>query len=376
MNALPPLAAEAHAASARTGVLLVNLGTPDAPTATAIRAYLRQFLSDRRVVELPRALWLPVLYGFILPFRPRRLVEAYSKVWSAHGSPLLAISREQQAGLRQRLGEEAVVELCMTYGRPSFGMAMDALARAGVRRLLVVPLYPQYSATTTAAAFDALYAELAARRWPPEIRTVNSYHDDSSYIEALADSLQRHWAEHGRADHLLISFHSIPRRYLEAGDPYFCQCHKTARLLAQHLALDPAQWSVSFQSRLGRQPWLQPYTDVVIPELARRGRRSLDVICPGFSADCLETLEEVAIRYREDFLAAGGGEFRYVPSLNAAPLHLDMLAALVRRHLQGWPSDDADRQAGPHQRAQREQRVAALAPSLDHQGLLASVVES
>lgn len=368
MTALSSLASRTHAGPARNGVLLINLGTPEAPTATAIRRYLRQFLSDPRVVELPRALWLPVLYGFILPFRPSKLVEAYAKVWTDRGSPLLSISRDQQAGLQQRLGDRAVVELAMTYGEPSIPAALAALEQAQVRRLLVLPMYPQYSATTTAAAFDALYDQFRQHRWPPDLRTVNSYHDRPDHIEALALSLERHWAQHGRPDHLLMSFHSIPRRYLEAGDPYFCQCHKTARLLAHRLDLADTGWSVSFQSRLGRQPWLQPYTDVVIPELARRGQRRLDVICPGFAADCLETLEEVDIRYREDFVAAGGEHFHYVPALNADDAHLDALAALCRDHLQGWP-EVADTLADAAARSEREERVRRLLPSLDRPGL-------
>lgn len=358
----------AHADPDRCGVLLVNLGTPTAPTSAAIRVYLKQFLSDPRVVDLPRALWLPVLHGFILPFRPRRLVHAYAKVWTQRGSPLLAISRDQHAGLQARLGDTAAVALAMTYGEPSIASALDELTQAGVRRLLVLPLYPQYSATTTAAVFDALYRQLQQRRWPPEIRTINSYHDRDDYIGALAASLQRHWAQQGRGEHLLISFHSIPLRYLHAGDPYFCHCHKTARLLAEHLGLNADQYSVSFQSRLGKQPWLQPYTDIVIPQLAARGCRTLDVICPGFAADCLETLEEVAIRYRDDFLQAGGSDLRYVPALNDDDAHLDLLAAICRQHLQGWP-EVADATATAQQAAVRAQRAAEIRPSLDQPGL-------
>lgn len=326
----------AHRLPARNGVLLINLGTPAAPTAAAIRSYLRQFLSDRRVVELWRPLWLTILYAFILPFRPGRLVRAYQKVWGAQGSPLMSISRAQEAALRSALGNEVSVALAMTYGEPSVNAALSELESAGVRRVLVLPLYPQYSGTTTAAAFDALFDALRERRWMPEIRTVGSYHDDPAYIAALARSIEAHGVTQGRADHLLMSFHSIPRRYLEQGDPYYCQCQKTARLLAEQLKLAPESWSISFQSRLGRQPWLMPYTDMVVPQLARRGVKTLDVICPGFSADCLETLEEVAIRYAEDFQAAGGTRLRYIPALNADEGHIAALTALCRRHLQGW----------------------------------------
>lgn len=352
-----------HEAPGRSGVLLINLGTPDEPTAPAIRRYLRQFLSDRRVVEIPRLAWLLILYLFILPFRPRRLAHAYASVWSPQGSPLLAISREQQKALAARLGPEIRVGLAMTYGEPSIENALSALEQEGVRRVLILPMYPQYSGTTTAAALDALFASLNGRRWLPEIRTINSYHDEPGYISALADSLREHWREHGRADHLLISFHSIPRQYLESGDPYFCFCHKTARLMAAELDLAEGSWSVSFQSRLGRAQWLQPYTDVVLPQLATRGVKTLDVICPGFPADCLETLEEVAIRYAEDFQAAGGEQLRYVPALNASEGHIQMLATLCDRHLAGWPRASVP---APSDTFANPERVAGFRAELDN----------
>lgn len=357
---------QAHRTPARTGVLLINLGTPESPTAPAIRRYLRQFLSDQRVVEFPRLLWQLILNAFILPFRPAKLVHAYEKVWTPQGSPLMAISRAQQSALAQQLGPDITVGLAMTYGEPSVDRALGDMEAAGVRRVLALPLYPQYSGTTTAAAFDALFDALKRRRWMPELRTVGSYHDDPAHLEALANSVRAHWDRHGRGDRLLISFHSIPRRYLDAGDPYFCQCHKTARLLAQRLGLAPEDWAVSFQSRLGRQPWLQPYTDIVVPQLARNGVQTLDVICPGFSADCLETLEEVAIRYAEDFTAAGGRAFRYIPALNAEPEHIEALAALCRIQLQGW-SQGAGESAS--EIAERVQRVESVRPSLRSQSL-------
>lgn len=359
----------AHGTQARTGVLLVNLGTPDAPTAPAIRRYLRQFLSDPRVVELPRALWLPILHGVILPFRPARLAHAYAKVWTRDGSPLLAIAREQQAALQASLGDRVQVGLAMTYGDPSIPAAMDAFAAAGVRRVLVLPLYPQYSGTTTAAAFDGVFQHLGRQRWWPELRLVNSYHDDPAYIEALAESVERHWSGKGRGDHLVISFHSIPRRYLDQGDPYYCHCQKTARLLVDRLKLAAGSWSVTFQSRLGRQPWLQPYTDIAIPQLARRGVKTMDVVCPGFAADCLETLEEVALRYAADFVAAGGADLRYIPALNAGPRHVDALAALCRTHMQGWPM--AQRVPGAADEIRRRlERVDLLKPTLHSECLL------
>lgn len=321
----------------RTGVLIVNLGTPSAPTAPAIRRYLREFLSDRRVVELPRVLWWPILNGVVLPLRPRRLAHAYASVWTERGSPLAAISRDQQQALQQRLGDDAIVALAMRYGEPSVAGTLAELQAQGVRRLLVLPLYPQYSATTTASVLDAVFAVFERTRWLPELRTVNSYHDDDGYVAALAASVRRHWDAHDRGDHLLLSFHSIPQRYFEAGDPYSCFCQKTARLLAGALDLSAERWSVSFQSRVGRAQWLSPYTDERVVELARSGVRRLDVICPGFAADCLETLEEVALRYSADFRNAGGEALRYIPALNADDAHVDALATLIRRHLAGWP---------------------------------------
>lgn len=320
-------------ATEKTGVLLVNLGTPDAPTTTAIRRYLREFLSDPRVVELPRAIWLPVLYGFILPFRPKKLAHAYSSVWSERGSPLLAASQQQAQQLQTLLGADVPVALGMTYGNPSMASALGELKQKGVGRIVVLPLYPQYSGTTTAAVVDAIFRVLATERHVPELRTINDYHAHPAYIQALAASVRAYRQTHGASEHLLMSFHSIPQRYVNQGDPYDSQCKTTAALLAEALQLKPDEWSISFQSRLGREPWLQPYTDVVLPQYAARGMKKLDVICPGFSADCLETLEEVAIRYREDFLAAGGAEFRYIPALNADAEHIRMMQSLVQSAL-------------------------------------------
>ncbi len=346
-----------HREAPRCGVLLVNLGTPDAPTAPAIRRYLREFLSDPRVVELPRAVWWPILYGFILPLRPRRLAHAYASVWSEQGSPLLAIGREQQLALQTRLGTDVPVALGMRYGNPSIASALDQLAQQGARQLLVLPLYPQYSGTTTASVFDAVFAEVQKRRWMPELRLINSYHDEPAYIAALAASVREHWADNGRGEHLLMSFHSIPLRYLELGDPYYCFSQKTARLLAEQLQLPDHAWSVSFQSRVGRAKWLSPYTDVVLDQLAGRGMKKLDVICPGFSADCLETLEEVALRYRDQFCASGGESLRYIPALNTRDDHVSALAELVLRHLGGWMpgamADDDQREARVRRCAQQ-----------------------
>jgi len=338
MSIATPAGPIAHRRAERCGVLLANLGTPAAPTGSAIRRYLAEFLSDRRVVELPRALWLPILYGVILPLRPLRLAHAYQSVWTADGAPLLAISRQQQVALQAKLGAEIPVSLGMRYGEPSIAAAIDELLAQHVRRILVLPLYPQYSGTTTASVYDAVYARLQQERWSPELRLINSYHDAPGYITALADSVRAHWQQHGHGEHLLMSFHSIPLRNLQLGDPYYCYAQKTSRLLAEALQLQPQQWSMSLQSRVGRAKWLSPYTDHVMERLGASGLGTLDVICPGFAADCLETLEEVAIRYDQQFRAAGGKTLRYIPALNASTAHIDFLAALTRQHLQGWPS--------------------------------------
>jgi ferrochelatase len=316
---------------AGAGILLVNLGTPAAPTAGAIRAFLREFLHDRRVVELTRWLWCPVLYLFILPFRPRRLVHAYRAIWTAQGSPLLAISRRQAAALEAAVG--VPVHIAMRYGEPSIAAGLRALRAAGAARVLVLPLYPQYSATTTASVFDAVAEALRRERALPELRFVMDYHDDPGYIAALADSVRRHWAAHGRGEKLLLSFHGIPEQYARAGDPYRERCLGTAQRLAAALQLPAQDWTLAFQSRVGRAPWLQPYTDDTVAALAGDGVKTLDVIAPGFAADCLETLEEIRLRYAALFRAKGGGELRYIPALNDDDAHIRALAALARRHL-------------------------------------------
>lgn len=319
----------------RLGVLLSNLGTPDAPEAGALRRYLREFLSDRRVVDLPRVLWLPLLYGVIAPLRGRRVAENYRTVWTPEGSPLLAIGRRQAAALHTELARAesgaAVVELGMRYGRPAIGDALEALRRAGATRLLVLPLYPQYSASTTGSTFDAVAAVLTGWRRVPELHLVADYHDEPGYIRALAASVRAHWERHGRAQRLLFSFHGLPRRYVAAGDPYEGQCRTTAGLVAQALELPAEAWEVTFQSRFGREEWLQPYTDATLRALPTRGVRSVEILCPGFAADCLETLEEIAEQNRDRFLQAGGESYRYIPALNDAPEHIAFLADLVAR---------------------------------------------
>jgi ferrochelatase len=320
----------------RAGVLISNLGTPAAPTAAALRPYLREFLSDRRVVDVPRPIWWLVLNGFILPFRPGKVAHAYQAIWTEKGSPLLAIGLEQRDALRERLGESVPVELGMRYGNPSIAGALDALVEAGCTRVLHLPLYPQYAGATVATNHDAFFAAVSRGRSMVEARTVINYDDDPLYIEALARSVREVWDRDGEPDRLLMSFHGIPQRYADEGDPYPCHCEGTAIRLAAALDLPEDRWKMTYQSRFGREPWLQPYTDETLEAWGREGLGSVDVICPGFSADCLETLEEIDMQNREAFEEAGGGRFRYIPALNAREDHVEALAAVVRRHLRGW----------------------------------------
>lgn len=346
-------------ASVQAAVLLVNLGTPTAPTAAAVRPYLAEFLGDPRVIEYPRWLWWLVLHGIILRVRPKRSAHAYARVWTAQGSPLRtgseALAAALQAELDRRRPGPVKVALAMRYGEPSVRQQIEKLQREGVRRLLVLPLYPQYSATSTGSVIDALADTMKALRWPPELRLVNDYHDDPAHIEALAGSIERWWAKQGRGDKLLLSFHGIPERYLRAGDPYFCQCHTTARLLRERLGVDADSVLMSFQSRVGRERWLHPYTDVTVRELAKAGVQRVDVVSPGFAVDCLETLEEIAMQNREFFLQAGGKDLRYIPALNDSPEQVSAMAELVLRHTQGWPEFSADYDA----EAARARRQAA-----------------
>jgi len=324
----------------RAAVLLVNLGTPDAPTASAVRRYLAQFLSDRRVIDTPRWLWWPILHGVILRLRPRRSARAYASIWTEQGSPLLVFSQALADALDQRLraasADRVQVALAMCYGRPAIAATIDRLFESGVRRLLVLPIYPQYSATSTGAVFDAVTSALQRLRWPPELRFVNDYHDDEEYISVLAENVQKFWREHGRAQRLLLSFHGIPQRYVRMGDPYYDQCMVTARRLREKLGIGADACSVAFQSRVGREPWLMPYTYETLKQLPGQGVRHVQVLCPGFAVDCLETLEEIAETNRHLFLAAGGERMDYIPAPNADAAHVDMLLRLVRRHSGGW----------------------------------------
>ena len=323
------------------GVLLVNLGTPDSPDAPAVRRYLAEFLSDPRVIEMPRWLWRLILHGVILRIRPRRSAKLYRAVWTEQGSPLLAIGERQAHALQQRLMQECLgpvkVVLAMRYGNPSIASGLEALRAASARRLLVLPLYPQYSATTTASTFDAVTRELRTWRWVPEVRFVNQYPDAPGYIGALADSVRTYWQEHGEPERLLMSFHGIPKDYFLAGDPYHCECQKTARLLAERLELPRTRWQIAFQSRVGAKEWLKPYTDEQLKEWGRQGIGKVQVICPGFPTDCLETLEEIAVENRRYFLEAGGKEYGYIPALNDTRAHIALLSDLVMHHGSGWP---------------------------------------
>jgi len=348
-----------------TGVLVTNLGTPDAPTPAALRRYLAEFLQDARVVDLPRLLWWIILHGFILRVRPARSAAAYRKVWTEEGSPLLAIARRQVEKLRQelehRLSGPVVVELGMRYGNPSIASAMDKLQAANARRVLVLPLYPQYSCSTTASTFDAVSAVVKKWRWVPELRFVNQYHDETGYIEALASSIRESWTSNTQADKLLFSFHGTPKRFHTEGDPYFCQCHKTARLVAERLGLPEDRWQLTFQSIFGREEWLKPYTIEILKEMGSSGTRSVDVVCPGFSADCLETIEEIGIENRDAYLGAGGEVFNYIPALNDRDDHIQALAGLVQKHMNGWPESAPDWNANQQDAENRERSKRAQA---------------
>ena len=345
-----------HGQASRTAIVYCNLGTPDAPTAPALRRYLAEFLSDPRVVEIPRFLWLLILHGIILRVRPAKSAQKYASIWTEEGSPLKVWSQRQADALHQKWSGRGVqVRLMMRYGSPAVAKVLDELKQEGVNRVLVIPAYPQYSATTTASVFDAVYAWALRTRRVPELRFVNNYHDHPGYIAALADSIQRHWQTHGRNELLVMSFHGVPARTLKLGDPYHCECHKTARLLAHALGLSKDQYRVCFQSRFGKAKWLEPYTEPTVRELAQAGLKSMDIVCPGFVGDCLETLEEIAMEVKEAFLEEGGEVYGYIPCLNDSPLWIQALEDLAASHLAGWPLHPA-----PSHEAQAS-REAALA---------------
>ncbi len=355
-----------HRAAERVGVLLCNLGTPDAPTPSAVRRYLAEFLADPRLIELPRWLWLPILHGVILNTRPRRSAHAYRKIWHSEGSPLLVWSTAQHTALQTQLAavyaDRVHVALAMRYGQPSIPNALEGLRAARVKRLLVLPLYPQYSGPATGSVFDAVTTVLQRWRWVPDLQFITSYHTEPAYIAALAASITEHWQQTGRGEKLFFSFHGLPHHYFMQGDPYFCQCHATARLVATALGLADSAWQVVFQSRFGRARWLEPYADLTLQAAARNGLRSVDVVCPGFAADCLETLEEIALQNRDLFIKAGGEALRYIPALNARPDHIAALSGLLRRHLASWPecASTWDAAQATHEGSLREMRAKGL----------------
>jgi ferrochelatase len=338
-----------HGDSSATGILITNLGTPDAPTKKALKKYLKQFLSDPRLVEstFPRWVWLFILNAIILNIRPAKSAKAYAQVWGefGEGSPLLDIAKQQLVGIQELVKKEfngpVEVALGMRYGNPSIPSALKELKEKGVRRLLVLPLYPQYSATTTGSTFDEVTNELQKWRMIPEMRFVNNYFKNEAYIQALASSIKNHWQEFGQPQKLLISFHGIPKRYLMNGDPYHCECQGTARRVAQALNLKPEDYMVTFQSIFGREEWLKPYTSETLKSLPNEGIKEVQIICPGFSADCLETLEEIEDENKGYFIESGGEKFSYIPALNARPEHLNALTDVIMQHTQGWYERDS-----------------------------------
>lgn len=354
-----------HGTQERLGILLVNLGSPKAPTTSAVRRYLAEFLWDRRVVEIPRLVWFLILHGIILRLRPSKSAKKYQAIWSDQGSPLIAIANRQAQAIEKQLQKQirgnAIVDVAMRYGDPSIANGLQGLRQAGARRLLVLPLYPQYSATTTASVFDAVTEELRNWRWLPDMRFINTYHDHSGYIDALSKSVLRHWDKSARKpDVLIFSFHGIPQAYIDKGDPYFCYCQKTARLVAEKLALRDNQWIVTFQSRFGKAPWLKPATDQTLMQLAHNGIHTVDIICPGFSADCLETLEEINIENRDIFLQGGGVDFGYIECLNDQAEHIKALCDLIQQHSFGWPETMPTWDAGQRAVEAKKTRERAL----------------
>ena len=345
----------AHGTPARTAILLVNLGTPEAPTRKAVRRYLKEFLSDPRVVEIPRPIWWLILNAIVLLVRPGRSAAKYAQIWDKDGSPLKVHTERQAKLLRGYLGAQGhtalLVNYAMRYGQPSIESALSSFKQQGCERILVLPLYPQYAASTTATALDSVSGFFRRTRNIPELRMVKHFHDNAAYIAALADGVRRHWTLHGKPDKLLMSFHGLPRYTLDRGDPYHCECQKTARLLAEELGLTPEAYQLSFQSRFGRTEWLKPYTAVTLSQWGKEGLRRVDVVCPGFVADCLETLQEIGMEGKAEFLGAGGKEFHVIPCLNENAAWIQALAQIALEHMQGWDEAAADAHALERSRA-------------------------
>ncbi len=335
-----------HGDQLKVGILLANLGTPDAPTAQALRPYLRQFLSDRRIVEIPRLIWWFILNCIILAIRPKKSAEKYASVWTSEGSPLLVHAKKQTLLLRgflaQKIKSPFTVELGMSYGNPSMESAIQKLKAQHCDRILVFPLYPQYAASSTASALDAVWRVLLKTRNMPAIRTIKHYHDHPAYIEALAQSVREHWRINGKPNKLVMSFHGVPKFHLLKGDMYHCECHRTARLLAEALGLNQDQYIIAFQSRFGKQEWLKPYLANILESLGKSKVNRIDVVCPGFSSDCLETLEEIAMEGKHIFQSNGGGEYHYIPALNENDAWIHAMTAIALENLQGWVSTDWD----------------------------------
>ena len=329
-----------HAQEDKVGVLITNLGTPSAPTAGALKPYLKQFLSDPRVVEVPRLIWWFILNGIILNTRPKKSAEAYKTIWTERGSPLALYTESQAQKLQTQLTADAhgkvIVEWAMRYGEPSISNGIQSLQEQGATRLLILPLYPQYAGATSGSTFDAVAEDLTQRRWVPELRFINQYTDFMPYIDAVAARIAQFWSTHGRPEKLVFSYHGIPERYLTNGDPYPCQCHKTSRLIAEKLKLPKEMWMTSFQSRFGKEPWVKPYTDDTLKALPGKGVKNVHVVCPGFSSDCLETIEEIGVENRDYFLEAGGENYHYIPALNDDDDHINVLASLVLQNINGW----------------------------------------
>lgn len=354
-----------HGTVPTSAVILVNLGTPDAPTPKAVRRYLKEFLSDPRVVEIPRLIWWCILHLIILPFRSSQSAAKYKTIWTREGSPLKVHTQAQATLLRTHLAERGhanlTVAMAMRYGSPSLPEVLAGLKAAGVDRIAILPAYPQYSATTTGSIYDAVFDHYKKERNVPELRLAKHYHDDDGYIDALCASIEAHWDAHGRGDKLVMSFHGVPKRTLMLGDPYHCECYKTARLVTTRLGLAPGDFLVTFQSRFGKAEWLQPYTAPTLVELAKGGLKRVDLICPGFTSDCLETLEEISMEAKHDFLSAGGEEFHYIPCLNESPKWIAAMGAIAEHHMIGWPTMLSAAQRDAEQADAAVGRASALA---------------
>ena len=326
----------------RIGIILTNLGTPNAPTKKALKRYLNQFLMDRRVVDINRLLWLPILKLIILNVRPKKSAKLYQKIWTKDGSPLMVFMKNIKNKIAKKYSkydDHFQFEIAMRYGDPSFKKALNTFKENYITKILVIPLYPQAGSPTTSSSLDEIFNELKVWPWVPSLRFTSGYHDHRKYISALSSSITKHFEKNGKPEKVLFSFHGMPQRYLEEGDPYFCFCHKTARLVAEEIQLSKDEYELCFQSRFGREPWLKPYTDDVLEDCAKKGIKNLAVISPGFSVDCLETLEEIEIQYKEFFMELGGEKFSYIPCLNDSNDHIDLIEELIKSETKGWFND-------------------------------------